>query len=124
MNQVDRDALVTDYEPHLSGLTLPDPNDRHVLAAAVQAKAAVIVSFNLRDFPASVLLPLGITAQPPDGFICDLYAADPNAVMERVRLQRAALHRPVKSPQQFVDSLRQNRLHNFADSLLPRLDEI
>jgi predicted nucleic acid-binding protein len=51
MNSNIRDCLVTGYEPLIDGLTLPDPNDRHVLAAAIRASADVIVTFNLKDFP-------------------------------------------------------------------------
>src|SRR5271166_4581634 len=49
------DCLVTGYEALISTLSLPDPDDRHVLAAAVHAGAGYIVTFNLDDFPASVL---------------------------------------------------------------------
>lgn len=52
MNEAIPDSLVTNYEPLIEGLDLPDPDDRHVLAAAIQAGAQVIVTFNLKDFPA------------------------------------------------------------------------
>jgi predicted nucleic acid-binding protein len=55
MNTHVRDALVEGYESLIPGLTLPDPEDRHVLAAAIRAGASVIVTFNLRDFPADAL---------------------------------------------------------------------
>jgi hypothetical protein len=51
------DATVSGYEPLVGGLTLPDPDDRHVLAAAVQGGANVIVTSNQRDFPAAALAP-------------------------------------------------------------------
>src|SRR4051794_38652814 len=54
------DSLVTGYEPLIPTLILPDPDDRHVLAAAIHAKAELIVTFNLSDFPASVLSGYGI----------------------------------------------------------------
>ena len=49
------DALVTGYEPLVKTIHLPDPNDRHVLAAAITGRADVIVTKNLKDFPADRL---------------------------------------------------------------------
>lgn len=57
MNRAVRDCLVSGYEPLIEGLKLPDPDDRHVLAAAIKAGAQVIVIRNLRDFPAADLEP-------------------------------------------------------------------
>ena len=48
MDQHAVDALVTDYEDLIPGLQLPDPDDRHVLAAAIRGHADVIVTINLR----------------------------------------------------------------------------
>lgn len=45
------EALVTGYESLIPMIALPDQNDRHVVAAAVQTNADVIVTFNLKDFP-------------------------------------------------------------------------
>ena len=50
-------------------LSLPDVNDRHVLAAAVAGHADSIVTINIKDFPSSILEPLGITALHPDEFL-------------------------------------------------------
>ena len=51
MNAHARNALVENYEDLIPALTLPDPNDRHVLAAAIRGRADVIVTYNTRDFP-------------------------------------------------------------------------
>ncbi|WP_406159332.1 PIN domain-containing protein [Streptomyces sp. NBC_00882] len=64
-----RDVLVKGYEPLIDVLDLPDPDDRHVLAAAIRAKAQVIVTFNLKDFPADKLAPWDIQAVHPDAFV-------------------------------------------------------
>ena len=56
-----KDAIVTEYEPLIETLILPDAEDRHVLAAAIQCQAAYIVTFNLKDFPASTLKTYGIS---------------------------------------------------------------
>ena len=69
MDRAVADCLVTGHEVLIPGLILPDPNDRHVLAAAILGRADVIVTFNLKDFPAAVLGGYGIEAQHPDVFI-------------------------------------------------------
>ena len=51
MNEAVRDCLVTGYEELIDSLTLPDPDDRHVLAAAIRAGAGVIVTYNLDGLP-------------------------------------------------------------------------
>ena len=68
------DAIVTGYEPLVAGLTLPDMNDRHVLAAAIHCGATVIVTKNLADFPAGSLAPHGMAACAPadDTSVSDL----------------------------------------------------
>ena len=62
-------ALVVGYENLIPKLTLPDENDRHVLAAAIRGRAQVIVTMNLKDFPAEVLQKYDTEAQHPDEFI-------------------------------------------------------
>jgi predicted nucleic acid-binding protein len=74
MNAAVRDCLVVGYESRIDNLTLPDPDDRHVLAAALEAQAQVIVTYNLRDFPPDALQPRGLEAQHPDEFILRVIA--------------------------------------------------
>jgi predicted nucleic acid-binding protein len=71
MNAAVRDSLVTGYEPLIEGLKLPDPDDRHVLAAAVKSGAQVIVTRNLKHFPAADLAQWDIEAKSPDSFVLD-----------------------------------------------------
>ena len=63
------DALGAGYEKLIPSLTLPDPDDRHVLAAALRGRCDVIVTYNLKDFPAEILSADDIEAQHPDEFI-------------------------------------------------------
>jgi hypothetical protein len=70
------DALVEGYEHWIASLTLPDMDDRHVLAAAIHGGATIIVTMNLRDFPASTLAAFGITPEHPDTFLSRLLNVD------------------------------------------------
>jgi PIN domain len=87
-------VLVTGYESLIDGLTLPDPNDRHVLAAAIVGRVSVIVTRNLKDFPDAVLAPYKIRAMHPDQFIRILLDEAPGTVVEIVRDQQASLLNP------------------------------
>lgn len=55
MNAHVRDALVDGHLSLIPALALPDPDDRHVLAAAIQCGADLIITFNLDDFPERAL---------------------------------------------------------------------
>lgn len=68
------------------GVQLPDPGDLHVLACAVAAKADVIVTMNLRDFPARILALFGLRAVHPDACLCDLARAHPAALAQSVQM--------------------------------------
>jgi len=88
------DAIVECYADLVATLTLPDPDDRHVLAAAIVSNAAVIVSCNERDFPAAALASYGLECQHPDTFLTHAYHYDAVAFTAAVREQRAAWRNP------------------------------
>lgn len=71
MNAHVRDAFVDGYQGLIPALDLPDPNDRHVLAAAIKCGADLILTFNLDDFPEHTLGGYGIGACHPDQFLVD-----------------------------------------------------
>ena len=85
---------VENYEQLIPALTLPDPNDRHVLAAAIRSSASVIVTFNLKDFPKKNLDKYGIEAQHPDNFIMHLLDLSPDTVFTAIRTLRNGLKKP------------------------------
>lgn len=80
MDPAIHDATVVGYAHLIPQLDLPDPDDRHVLAAAIQAQADVIVTKNLRDFPATNLNQWGMRAQHPDDFLVELHHDHPEAM--------------------------------------------
>ncbi len=64
-------GLVTDYQSLIDGLTLPDVDDRHVLAAAITCGANAIITTNLKHFPIAVLAPYNIVPVHQDDFVLD-----------------------------------------------------
>lgn len=105
MNSAIRDCLVTGFESLIDTLSLPDVDDRHVLAAAIHCGADVIITFNLKDFPETILSKHGVVAQHPDDFLLDLIASDAEAVCAAIKRQRESLKNPTKSVNELLASL-------------------
>nr|WP_245398658.1 PIN domain-containing protein [Oceaniglobus trochenteri] len=78
-------AAVTPREGDLRRLWLPDPDDVHVLAAAIAGSADRLVTFNARDFPRHTLAEEGLLRQDPDQFLTALHADHPDAVRDTVK---------------------------------------
>ncbi|HET8777239.1 MAG TPA: hypothetical protein VFN76_06225 [Candidatus Limnocylindria bacterium] len=110
MTQAVADCMVSGHEGLIDGLELPDPDDRHVLAAAIRAGAQGVVTFNLRDFPAEVLAAYEVEAIHPDDFVLDLLDLRPAAVATAVQEQARALKNPPMTPDRVLDILRRNGL--------------
>jgi hypothetical protein len=99
------DALVTGYEELIEGLRLPDPNDRHVLAAAIRGRADVIATCNLKDFPRDLLEPHGIEPQHPDEFVMNILDLAPGVVAGAAREHRDSLKNPPKTVEEYLEAL-------------------
>lgn len=95
MAQAVPDSLVSGWEELVGSLPdLPDPDDRHVLAAAICGHADAIVTFNLADFPAEALAPFGIEAQHPDDFLLNQLDLNPIAALKSIKAMRARWRNP------------------------------
>ncbi len=105
MNANVRDSLVTGFEYLIPSINLPDPDDRHVAAAAIHSGASLIVTFNLKDFPADALKPYNLAAQHPDDFIVDLLDLHPAGVLESAASHRRSLKNPPKTADEYLDTL-------------------
>jgi predicted nucleic acid-binding protein len=105
MDQAVRDCLVTGYRDLIDSLVLPDPDDRHVLAAAIQGDAETIVTFNLADFPRDVLSQYHIQAVHPDEFFSHLFDSAMDDFCLAAHLQRQGLKNPPKSVVEFLSTL-------------------
>lgn len=88
------DACVRGHETLIPALDLPDPDDRHVLAAAIGSQAQVIVTFNERDFPPEAVARFGIETQHPDVFLRHLIDLAPQVVRARIASMVAAWQNP------------------------------
>ena len=87
------------------GVTLPDPDDVHVLAAAVAGHADCIVTSNTRDFPRDILSSFGLEAIDPDRFITAQWDLDPLVAMTAFKYMRARWKRPDATAEQFAEAL-------------------
>jgi predicted nucleic acid-binding protein len=118
------DCIVEGYEDLIPGLSLPDPGDRHVLAAAIRARANMIVTRNLRHFPKAVLEPYRIEAQHPDAFVCYLIHLAPQTVCEAVRSHRQHLKKPPKNVEEYLETLTRQSLAETVTVLRSLADRI
>lgn len=98
------DALVEHYEVLIETLLLPDPDDCHVLASAIKAKAQVIVTNNKKDFPSDYLERFGIKVLSADEFLENIIELNPDvclvAFLEMLKYKK-------KTPLQAKDILHQ-----------------
>jgi hypothetical protein len=116
MNQRVRDSLVTGYEHLEASIELPDPDDRDVVVA-IQGGANLIVTFNLKDFPAQQLQRNGLVAQHPDDFILDLLDLQPAKVCKAVARHRRSLKAPPKTVDEYLDTLLKQQLTQTVSAL-------
>lgn len=88
------DAAVEGHEP-IEACLKNDPKDRHVLAAAIRARCEVIVTFNLKDFPAEALTDWNVEAHHPSKFLANLYSLNGGLVVQRLNQIGANLKKSV-----------------------------
>ncbi|QSE84637.1 PIN domain-containing protein [Rhodococcus koreensis] len=98
------DALVTGWEPLEGAFSLPDPDDEHVVAAAVVGGAGVIVTLNRKDFPRE-RVPGNIRVISPAEFAGDTVSVSPAAAARAVDMLAARLARPPMTADEVLDQL-------------------
>jgi predicted nucleic acid-binding protein len=124
MNAALPNATVTNYQAYISSVTLPDPDDRHVVAAGVAAGASLIITWNVKDFPVRELARHKLRKQTPDAFLMELYAAVPGLVIEATRKARANLRKSKVSGAEFVGALERQKLKRFSAAVRRHLGQI
>lgn len=118
------DCLVTGFEGLIESLELPDPNDRHVLAAAIRCGAQIIVTKDLKDFPSEILEQYGIEAQHPDEFLDYQFGLRPNLVVRAAKEQRKRWKNPPLAAEEYLERLSSQGLVVTAEKLGDYLDLI
>ncbi|MEU9286406.1 PIN domain-containing protein [Streptomyces sp. NPDC048275] len=117
MKRAIRDGLVVGHEPLIEAVSLPDPDDRHILAAAIKSRAQVVVTRNLTDFPAEALEPWCIAAKHPDDFVMDQIGLDRQTVFAAVQQIADSWRNPPGSPEDVLARLEKDGLVESAAAL-------
>jgi predicted nucleic acid-binding protein len=111
------DASVSGWEGVTAGLDLPDPDDRHVLAAAIAGGGQAIVTFNLKDFPPTALAPTGIETRHPDEFLLDQLDLRPSVALEVMQQQAADMVRPASDLAGLLSRLERCGVSGFVEAV-------
>lgn len=115
MDAAFEDACVQGWRGLEATVTLPDPDDRHVVAAAVHGRADAIVTFNVRDYPSDVLGSLNIAVSHPDDFLLDQLDLAPRIVLDVIKEQAAHTRLPALTPIDLIARLARAGVPGFAD---------
>jgi predicted nucleic acid-binding protein len=111
------DATVTTWEPVAAGLDLPDPDDRHVLAAAISGGAQALVTFNLKDFPDSAMSGTDVEARHPDEFLLDQLDLAPGVTLRILTEQASDMRKPPADLSGLLNRLQRCGVPDFADAV-------
>jgi len=116
-NKAFPDAFVVNYEGIIPNLTLPDPDDCHVLAAAIKSNASVIVSNNIKDFPKEYLGSFGLSVQSADDFLTDIIDLNHELSIRAFREMVEHKKKPLLDFYQVLEQLRNSGLKDTANYL-------
>ncbi len=117
MDQSLPDALVQNYESLIDAFELPDPDDRHVLAAAIVGHADAIVTANLKDFPKETLAAHQIEVVHPDDFIMNQLELAPREALPTMKLVRARMKKPTRTAMDLIAMIEKSGLPQTAQYL-------
>jgi predicted nucleic acid-binding protein len=112
-----RDCLVSGYEPLIESIETPDPDDRHVIAAAVRCHAQVIVTNDSTGFPAETLSLYGIEAQTADEFVSHCVDLDPNGFVDILQRMVEPFTDPPMDMLELIDALERDGLTASVESV-------
>ncbi len=115
-------AMVTGYEQLIEGIPIEnDPDDRHVVAAAIIGQCDVIVTNNLSHFPIDKLKDYDLEVQRPDDFLAHHLDLEPGTFCSAVRTSRVGKKNPPYSVEEYLSNLTQQGLVVTVAELRPYL---
>lgn len=115
------DACVMDWEALVDAIVLPDPKDRHVVAAAQRGRADLIVTMNSKDFPEEQLQALALEVQHPDEFLLNQLDLDPEITIRTLKDQAAAGQNPTITVPSLLERLSRCGTPRFAEAAARQL---
>jgi predicted nucleic acid-binding protein len=124
MTEAFPEALVDGFDALIDKIDLPDPKDRHVVAAAIQADAQHIITNNIKDFPPGVLDRYGIEAKTPDDFIVSTFELYPTDAVAALRAMRQRYNDPEMSKADLMLALIKAGLPKTAAALKPHIESL
>jgi predicted nucleic acid-binding protein len=107
-------ALVGGSLEIAAGIDVPDPDDAHVVAAAIQGRADAIVTANVSDFPIAALRVRGIDVVHPDLFLAERSGLSPKALARIVAEQAAHSRNPPREASDVLMMLAKTGISRFA----------
>lgn len=113
------DCIVEGHMDLIDSLQLPDPDDRHVLAAAIHCGADAIITFNLRDFPARIANQYQVEILHPDDFLRFQFDFDNARVIVAAERVRGRLKNPEVTAEDYLETLARQGLTKTAAALDP-----
>jgi predicted nucleic acid-binding protein len=111
------DAMVSGWGRICAGLDLPDPDDRHVLAAAIAGGAQALVTFNLKDFPDFAMAPSGMEAVHPDEFLLNQLDLNPGLTYRILTEQAEDMQTPPSDLAGVLNRLQRCGVPRFSDAV-------
>jgi len=118
------DACVEGYEKLIDTIDLPDPDDRHVVAAAIRGGADMIVTANSKDFRGPTLARFGLHQQTPDVFLVDLFDLYRIEMLDILAEQSAALTLSPRRNIDVLESLKRAGVPRFVTEVRESLDQV
>lgn len=125
MEDAFEEAMVSEFDAFLCICEgLPDPDDAHVIAAAMKTQAAVIVTDNLKHFPEGFLSSLNIEVRSADAFIADTIALDTGRAVAGIRSMRERFKKPDKTAEMLLLDMEAAGLTETVDILTPHIQSL